>query len=273
MSSGGDVKYTQSPEQRSIMRAAMPLYQGLTQYGQQRYFGGAPNMGAPSMQGVLTNVPMYNMPGHYTATGETAPGWAIPDPSMAMPTGAWYNSLAPEVKTGLYAPYMETGQQLLETMGSKGQGGSARGGYSGAAGVAMGKLAGEAAKNVGLSAWQMTAPAASAAWQAQLGRNQALWGEDLARNKLGYNQALQERMGDFSTAMDVWQRPFGTLGMMGMGMPSAYMQEGGSLLGGAGAGLMGGGMGYLAAASNPLTAPYALPMAGLMGLGGLLGGK
>ena len=209
-SGGGDsnVEYTQSPEQRKLFKSIMPMVQGLGQYGTERYFGGEPQMGAPSMSGVLTGQQMYDIP-----------GYNIPNPSQAMPTNDWWGSLAPNVKQGLYAPYVEAGQGLMEQMGSKGQMGSARPGYSGAAGAAMGELAGQAANNVGLSAWQMTQPAAMANWQAQLGQNMNMWGQDLERNKLAYGQGQQEAMGDYNTAMNVWNRPMGLTGMLGMGMP------------------------------------------------------
>lgn len=254
MSSGGDsnVEYTQSPEQQQLFQSIMPMVQGMAQYGTDRYFGGAPQMGAPSMSGVLTGQPMYDIP-----------GYNIPNPSSAMPTSDWWGGLAPEVKAGLYAPYVEAGQGLMEIMGSKGQMGSARPGFSGAAGAAMGELAGKAAQNVGLNAWQMTAPMAMANWQAQLGRNQNMWQQDLARNQLGYQQGQQESLGDYNTAMNVWNRPMGLTGMLGMGMPQGMVQQGGGGLGGMfSGGLMGGlGAGMMFPGSWPA-----------IGAGGLLGG-
>jgi len=221
MSGGGgssDVEYTQSPEARQMLESIMPFVQGLSQYGQQRYFGGAPQMGAPSMQGVLTGQQMYD----------------IPNPATAMPTNDWWNSLDPGVKQGLYAPYQEAGQQLMEQMGSKGQMGSARPGYSGAAGAAMGELAGQAANNVGLSAWNMTGPMAQNAWNA-----------DLTRNMNAYNVGQQERMGDYNTQMNVWGMPQQLFGQGSQYMPQAYVQpqsnQFGGMMGGA---TMGGLAGY-----------------------------
>lgn len=241
MSSSGDskVKYTQSPEQRDIFQATLPLIEGLGQYGTQRYFGGAPNMGAPSMSGVLTGQPMYD----------------IPSPSTAMPTGDWWGSLSPNVKAGLYAPYAEAGQGLMGAMAGRGQLGSERGGFSGAAGSAMGELAGSAAKNVGLNAWQMTQPMAMAGWNADLMRNQQAWG-------LGQ----QERLGDYNTSMNVWNRPLQTMGMAGMGLPQGYAQGGAGGIGGAaGGGLMGG------LAGGSMFGPLGALGGGL--LGGLSGSK
>ena len=239
MSSSGDVKYTQSKEQRALMKAIMPMFQGLGQYGAQRYFGDKPQMGAPSMSGVLTSQPMYD----------------IPSPATAMPTNAWWGSLAPQVKAGLYAPYVEAGQGLMEAMGAAGSLGSARGGLSGAAGAALGELAGKAAQNVGMDAWRMTSPMAMTAWNA-----------DLARNIMGYQQGQQERLADYNTAMNVWNRPMSTLGMVGAAMPQAYTQQGGGGIGGL---LSGGLMGGLGAASIGLGTPWTLGAAGLGALGGL----
>ena len=291
MSSGGDstVEYTQSPEQRQVLQATLPMLQGLGQYGMERYFSGAPNMGAPSMQGVLTSTPMYDIPTGYDIPGRTIGGYGITDPTGAMPTADWWGSLSPNVKAGLYAPYVEAGQGLLEAMGSKGQLGSPTGGYSGSTGVALGELAGQAAKNVGLNAWQMTSPALMATlgasnvrnrdiwsaqtgagrdiWQADLARSMGMWGEDLARNRLGYQQRIQESLGDYGTAMDVWQRPFQAMGMMPAGMPQGYIQGGGG--GGLGSMLGGGLMGGLGAASVFAGQPYMWPA---VAAGGLLGG-
>ena len=232
MSSGGGggskVKYDQSNEQKKIIKALLPMLKRFGNYGRERYFGAdaGPNMGAPSMEGVLTGQPMYD----------------IPDPSMAMPTAQWYGSLSPEVKAGLYAPYEEAGEHLMNTMSSRGQLGSARGGLSGATGAAMGELAGNAAQNVGLNAWQMTAPAAMQNWQSQLNRNVN-----------AYNAGQQERLGDFNTAMNVWDRPWQAMSFLGHGMPQGVVTPGApSRWGGAVAGGMAGGMGaYQMSGGNP----------------------
>jgi len=233
-SSGGDgIEYTQSPEQREVFNTVLPMVQGLGQYGQERYFGGAPNMGAPSMSGVLTGQPMYD----------------IPSPATAMPTNDWWSSLAPEVKSGLYAPYVEAGQGLMEMMGGRGQLGSARGGFSGAAGAALGELAGKAAQNVGLNAWQMTGPMAQNAWNADLARNQQAW-------QLGQT----ERMADYNTAMNVWGMPQQTMGLLGGAYPQAYTNPSNNTAGNVfGGGLMGG-LGAAALGMGPM---------GMLGFGGL----
>ncbi len=240
MSSGGDssVEYTQSPEQRQLFQSIMPMVQGLAGYGTERYFGDAPLMGAPSMSGVLTSQPMYD----------------IPSPATAMPTADWWGSLAPQVKAGLYAPYAEAGEGLMAAMGGRGQLGSARGGFSGAAGAAMGELASNAARDVGLNAWRMTSPMAMAGWQA-----------DLNRNIGAYGVGQQERLADYNTAMNVWNRPMSTMGMMGMGMPQGMVQPGGPGMGGL---FSGGLMGGLAGGS--IFGPWGALGGGILGgLGGL----
>jgi hypothetical protein len=221
MSSGGgsEVKYSSSPEQQKIMQALLPMLQSQGAYGQERYFGGQPQQGAPSMNGVLTGQQMYD----------------IPDPTMAMPTSQWYNSIAPEVKAGLYAPWVEAGQGLQEQMGSRGQMGSAGSFHTGAYGAAAGELAGNAAQNVGMQAWNMTAPMAQNAWNANLQRNQQ-----------AYGAGQQERLGDYNTQMEVWRRPMQAMGMMNQGMPQGYSQQQSNQVGGAlSGGMMGGMMGSM----------------------------
>ena len=242
MGSGGDtqVEYAQSPEQRQLMNAYMPMAEGLGQYGQERYFGGEPNLGAPSMNGVLTGQQMYD----------------IPDPSSAMPTQQWWNSLSPEVMAGLNAPWEDQRSQMLEFMGQRGQTGSGQGGYSGAAGAAIGELAGNAAQNIGLNAWEMTSPMAQASWQA-----------DLQRNMNAYNVGQQERMGDYNTAMQAWQMPYQSMNnMIGQGMPQGYAQQGSGGVGNALSGAMMGGMG------GSMFGPWGTALGALGGgLSGLFG--
>jgi len=233
-------EFVSSPEQRQLMQAILPMFQGFGQYGAQRYFGGAPNLGAPSMSGVLTGTPMYD----------------IPDPSMAMPTQNWWNSMSPEVKAGLYAPYQEAGEGMLERMGAQGQVGSPSAGYSGAAGAAMGKLASEAGKNVGLQAWQMTSPMA-----------QMAWGENLARNKQAYGQSVRERMGDYNTAMQAWQMPMGVMSGLGQAMPQGITTMNQNPWAGAAAGGLMGGL----SAYNMFGADNLWATAAGAGLGALSG--
>ena len=188
------------------------------------------------MSGVLTGQPMYD----------------IPDPSMAMPTANWYGSLAPEVKAGLYAPYVEAGQGMMEAMGCRGQMGSASSGHTGAFGAALGNLAGKAAQNVGLNAWQMTSPMAMNAWQANLGRNMD-----------AYQAGQQERLADYNTQMNVWNRPLAMTGMLGASLPQAYAQPQSNQMGGALSGGLMGAMGASAFGMNPFIGGGLGALAGL----------
>ena len=233
---GSEIEYAQSPEQRQIMQATLPMLQGLGQYGQERYFGGQPQMGAPSAAGRFTDQPMYD----------------IPDPSTAMPTNQWWNSISPEVKKGLYAPYVEAGQGIQEAMGSRGQMGSAGSGHTGAFGAAMGELGGQAAQNVGMQAWQMSQPAMQANWNANLQRNQQ-----------AYGVGQQERQMDYNTEMEVWRRPMDMMGMMNQGMPQGYAQQGSNPIGGA---LSGGAMGYMGSSAMGLSPWMGAGLGGLAGL-------
>ena len=182
----------------------------------------------------------------------------IPDASMAMPTANWYNSLAPEVKAGLYAPYEDASNQMLELMGSRGQTGAASSGYTGAAGAAMGELWADAGRNVGMDAWKMTGPMAMANWQANLDRNVQQWG-------LGQQEALA----DYNTAMEAWRLPMQNMSYLPSTMGQAYVNQGSNPVGGM---LSGGLMGGLGAATAGITNPWGIAgLAGLGALGGLFG--
>ena len=282
MGNGGDttVKYKTPKEAQQMLSAIMPMVQGLGQYGTERYFGGAPQLGAPSMSGVLTGQQMYDIPGYnvgsYSTPNYNVGSYRTADPTQAMPTSAWYNSLAPEVKAGLYAPYAEAGQGLMEAMGARGQAGGASTPYTGALGAGLGRIASEAAQNVGLNAWQMTSPALMAGmqaenqrnrdvyqqqsfgnqalfnanlmgnrdvWQQQQLANQAMWNADLARNMQGYNTGQQERVADYNTAMNVWQMPQQLMGMAPQFMPQGIVQPGSNTMGNMFSGGLSGALG------------------------------
>lgn len=103
-----------------------------------------------------------------------------------LPTSNWFTNLSPEVKAGLWNPYNEAADQMLEQMGLTGSAGSARGGYSGAAGAAMGKLYSDAANDVGLQAWNMISPLQQAAWSENVNREGTQWEAQLQQNMLPY---------------------------------------------------------------------------------------
>lgn len=164
----------QSPEQTQMYQTLMPMISQMAQAGtsgQPLWQTGQPPSAQdniPSMQGVMSGVPMYDIP------------------QAQQPTSQWWEGVSPDVKQGLWQPYKEAGQQLSEVMGGQGQWGSERGGPSGAAGAAMGEIAAQGARNVPMQAWEM----------GQQGR-QNMWGAQLGANQQGYQNQLQESMADF----------------------------------------------------------------------------
>lgn len=259
MGGGGDteVKYYQSPEQRSIMSALLPMANILGQAGKT----------GEGLYSIPTS-PTYGTlptPGNYAS--------AIADPTMMMPTGDWYSEIAPEVTKGLWAPYEKAGTQLWDVMQSKGQLGSQRGGVSAGAGAALGELYAQGAKDVGLSAYQMMQQPMQQYWSAlttaqQLPLQQQ-YAAELGKVGAEYGQAQNAWQAQLQSQMMPWQiMP----SMVGGAYPEGIAQEGskGFDFGGA---AMGGGLMGLLAASNPVTAPYALALGGLGAFGGGSGGK
>lgn len=264
-SSGTKTTYTSSPEQRAMYSALLPMIQGLSSQGVSQI--GMPNYGAPmaptapSMTGVLSGIPQYQ----------------IPSTQSMMPTQEWWNSLSPDVMQGVWAPYQQASKGMLEQLGGIGQLGSARGGATGAAGAALGQFSADAANKVGLQAWQMSQPAMQLGWQAQLAQNQQGYGNQLTEANTNYQNQLAQQQKDYQTAMQAWGLPFGLTGMM----PGTYSQGittqpssglgsmfGGMLTGGLSGGLMGNAIG------GQTGAGYGAAGGGLLGgLGGLMGWK
>ena len=153
---GTDIEYTQSPEQRQMYRMINPVINKIATsalgYNPQtvKGVGGKGGKGGGALPPNPVNEPLYN----------------LPNPELMMPTGAWWDSLSPNVMEGLWSPVNEGARQMMETMGMSGQLGSGRGGFSGAGGTALGKFYEDAAQNVGLQAWQMTGPQMQHAWDA-----------------------------------------------------------------------------------------------------------
>lgn len=165
------IGYAQSPEQRQIYGMVAPyLQQAFSQGGWNISEPPDPRNEIPSMQGVLSDIPMYD----------------IPSTEMLQPTQQWWEGVSPDVKAGLWQPYQEASQQLTEYMGGRGQMGSARGGFSGSAGAGMGEIMAQGAMNVPLQAWQMGEQGRMAGWGAELGRNQR-----------GYQNLVQEALTDY----------------------------------------------------------------------------
>ena len=237
------VQYQQSPEQRQMYQTFMPLMQKIGQAQQPLWnippAPQAPQM--PSMSGVLSGV----------------------SPEYIMPSEKWWDMISPNVKEGLWAPWNEAANQMMETMGAGGQLGSARGGYSGTGERALGELYSRAGEDVGMQAWKMTAPGMMT----------------------GYQNILQERSADYQNYMDMLNRDYSAAmtgwggamerekfpytvipAMMGGTYSSPIVDPGGPGFGQTvGSGLMAGAMPAMMGA-NPL---LGIPL----GVGAMLGGK
>ena len=247
MSTGSSTQYSYSAPQLVAMGMTTPAMKNI--FGAAKYGGPA----YPVLQGPqapdLNQIPMYNLP--------TAP----------QPTAQWYNSLSPDVMAGLWSPYQQAGKQLVEQLGAQGQAGSARGRYSGAAGVALGELASQGAQNVGLQAWNMSQPGLMADYTAQLQRNQ-----------MPYQNAIQQQMADYQTALTTWDRaqqsyqyPY-TIAPSLLGATSSagianMIPSSGARAAGAGAGAVSGALG--GAEVGSMFPGYGTAIGA--GLGGLLG--
>lgn len=234
MGSPAEVQHSYSPYQEAAMQASMPAINrasGLASQGLGLYDVGP----APS-------APTYN----------------VVNPEMMMPTQQWWNSLSPNVKSGLYAPYQEVGQQLIETLGGRGAVGSPRAGYSGAAGAALGELGSNAARDVGMQAWQMTSPAMQTYWNTLQQREmfQPLSDYDMAKqvwqqDLISKNAAQQMAGGVFgqtvnnpaAIAVPTSASMIGRGIFSGIGGFMSGMQSGGTM-GGIGGGISGFGQGY-----------------------------
>jgi hypothetical protein len=209
---GSKVEYEQSPEQQLAWQAISPMLQemygyGITeparteiQYTKDPYGNVVPHtVQIPAQYGKVGDPKVWDVPQAPSPVPTPQMGQYV-DPSVLRPTADWYGSLSPEVMGGLWAPYEQAGERLLERMGAQGMAGNIRGGYSGQAQAAMGTLAAEAAKNVGLQAWQMNQPAQLAQYdigmqnyRAAMGRtaqqdalNQAMWHQQIQAAQFPY---------------------------------------------------------------------------------------
>ena len=281
---GSKVKYEQSPEQRQLFQMMMPMIRDVIgsavgtphQIGTEAKQVWVPASGGgyagftgdilPGLESIYGYGSNYAsrfspyIPGHYETqqvpvmSTEKTPLYDIPEPygipstEALKPTAGWWEDISPEVKQGLWAPWNEAADILTERLGSRGQAGSARGGYSGTAGAALGKLYSEAGKNVGLQGWQMTHPADLLGWQTELDRNKELWGSELSRNIAPFNLA------------PAFMGTAGNLTPTGMVSPKS------NTMGAIGSGIMGATMPALMGASNPW---LGVPL----GIAGFLGGK
>jgi hypothetical protein len=235
-SSGTKTTYTSSWEQKQIAQALLPMIQGMAQQGvnQQGMEGmGIPNAPtASSMSGVLSGVSPYN----------------IPSIQNMMPTKSWYNSMSPEVKAGVWAPYQEGASALQEQLGSIGGLGNQRGGVSGAGAAGLGNYYAKATPQAAMSLWNMSQPAMQQGWNAQLQQNIGSYQNQLTENQMNYQNQFNQQQQDYGMQKTAWGLPWALTGMM----PSTYSQGittqpsspwGGMMGGMLTGGMMGGMMG------------------------------
>jgi hypothetical protein len=233
-SSGSKTTYTQSPEQRQMYAMLLPMIEqmaglGTNQLGQPGYgMPQAPTM--PSMSGVLSGVSPYS----------------LPNAKNLMPTKSWWNSLAPGIKEGAWAPFEEGKQNLLETMGNSGMASSARGGYSGAAGAALGEYMADATPAYAMNLWNMSSPGMFTNYASELDRNQRMWSNALQERGTDYQNQMNQLNQNYQGAMNAWALPWGLTGMMpntfSQGITTQPQNNMMGALGGAGGGAATGAM-------------------------------
>jgi len=262
--------YTQSPEQAAVYAALLPTIQRLGLAGQQGgdaslynvpQYPTAPT--APSMQGVLSGTPQYQ----------------IPNIQQMMPSQQWYNDLSPEVMAGIRAPYEDASKQLTESLGYSA--GSPMAGASGVLGGSQAKFWADAGTQMGQQAWNMTAPAMQAGWGAQLGQNQLGYQNIQQERTADYQNILAQQQAGYAGQQNMWQQqlqqnmlPYSIIpGLTGGTYSNPVVNQGSGGFSGTGA-LMGAGLGgyggYLAGAKiGALGGPWGMALGA--GVGGLLG--
>jgi len=235
---GGSTEYVQSPEARQVMQLLMPTIQRMGVAGQ---YGGVIPEGTPMGGGFPAGVGgkgggvigaategIGGMTGAAAPSGDMSPGllwgpgsydvptpYGIPDITGMMPTSATMGAIAPEVRAGVMAPYVEASQQLGEQLAT--YGGSARGGMGGSAAAGLGRFWGDVGQQYGRDLWSMVQPAQQAGWQAELGRGRETWGAGLGRARDIWGQEQMAK-----------QFPYTAIpGMFGASMPSPVVQQGG----------------------------------------------
>ena len=159
----------------------------------------------------------------------------IPSGEGLQPTSGWYNSIAPEVRQGMWEPWNDASNQMMANMSGIGQLGSPGAGMSGAALNAQGSLYADAGQQVGMQAWNMMQPGQQAMWQANLGRNTDQYNTSLIPWQQNYSSGLQD-----------YQQANQLMGVHSSGGPTGIISQQGNPWAGA---LSGGLQGGLAAYS------------------------
>ena len=261
-SSGTKTTYTSSPEQAQLYSTLLPMIsamaqQGVTQMGQGNY--GIPTAPtAPSMSGVLTGQPMYD----------------IPSTSSMMPSTDWYNSMSPEVKAGVWAPYQEGANALQEQLGSIGGMGNQRGGVSGSGAAGLGSYYAKAAPQAAMSLWNMSQPAMQAGWNAQLGQNIAGYQQGQTEAQTNYSNILNQQQQDYAMQKTAWGLPWALTGVTPSTFSQGITTQPGSPYGGMATGALTGGLMGGMVGGQSGNAGYGAAGGGILGgLGGMMGGK
>ena len=220
---GADVDYEWSDEQKQAYNQAQPWVQQRVGQALQ----GPPQMGAP--------------PSIYD----------IPDSTGLTPTKGWYDSIAPEVKQGLWEPWNDASNQMMQNMSGVGQFGTPGAGMSGAALNAQGSLYADAGQQVGQQAWNMMAPGQSQLFNANLGRNAAQ-----------YETSLQPWQNNYQSSMQDWGIGQQQMGNMAAGQPTGIISQQGNPYAGAASGALTGAIAGYQMASPYMNQqqPYQMPM-------------
>lgn len=187
-------------------------------YGSSRYVGSSsgdiPDLAryqTYGAEGQLSQIPTYNIPEY-----QTPEMYDIPSTEGLMPTEGWYEGLDPNIKAGLWEPYNEQQQQLMNRMGATGQAGSTKAGWSGAAGSALGEQMRKATGDVSMQAWDMISPIQQSEWLAELERSktgyedlteqrQLEWMGELERSQTDYQNLLDELQSEYVGRQKDWQ--------------------------------------------------------------------
>jgi len=215
MGSGPDFMTGSTPQQQTVMSQGGPAYQrasGLAAEG----------------------LPLYDI-----GQSPMAPSYNVVNPDIMMPTQTWWNSLSPNVKSGLWAPYQEGAMGLQEMLAGQGQWGSPRGGVSGSAQTAMGKYASEASRNVGLQAWEMTQPAMQTYWSALQNREMYQPMADYQQAQQAWLQNIYAQQAAQSAGLGGYINTVNQVGSQGAWVPSTAERLMSGIFGGIG-GAIGG---------------------------------
>lgn len=233
-----------TPQQQEMWALLKPIWEQISNRwtsGQSLFdYPSAPGFpDLPSMKGVLSDIPMYDIP------------------EAVSPGKGWWSGLDTDIKGGIMEPWQAGQEQLFEFLGSKGMAGGPRG-VSPTAGGAMADYWSDAMTKIPTQGWGMVAPGLQEERQNVLGQN-ILGYQNLTKEAMGdYGSETQRLMADWQNAISQWG--MGQQGMMNIpGMAGGMIQgtyptpmmtempQGGSGwldalmgMGGAGLGILGG---------------------------------